>query len=374
MMQGYGSIRYIQSFSIISLLVRNGYSLVKSHTVVVSCKEALEKIKEAKTQGKDIAELVETEFTGENLEDFKKLKEMILEKVKVSEESIKKRLDRFEYLVNKVKKDIDEKYPSDEIGVLTEKIKHSPNDPEFFSKRSHCFYKNGDYKSAVDDITRAIQLGLSDAKYYHRRSSIYFNTQEYDRALNDVEKAIKLDPNVAAYYNTIAAVFKAQKKYNKALQNYNKAIQMDPENGTYIANRDRLYRVIDERIAKIVQDVKLTLSGADKKALRKMAVDCGFSKREVIKKAEKAIKEKAKKDGRLFLWGFLKGLKIVGNVILVLVFLVLLFFILYIYLKAGNELSAAPVSKLAYVLKHSLTSTFFILNFLTRLFQNSLMF
>jgi GTPase Era involved in 16S rRNA processing len=93
----------------IKKLVENGYSLVKSHTVVVSSKEALEKIKEARANGKDIAKLVETEFTGENLEDFKKLKQMILKRVTTTDKDIENRFERFKQLYETLKKDVLEK-------------------------------------------------------------------------------------------------------------------------------------------------------------------------------------------------------------------------------------------------------------------------
>jgi GTPase Era involved in 16S rRNA processing len=93
----------------IKLLVQNDYHLIKGHTVVVSSKEALEKIKEAKAGGKDITKLVENEFTGENLEDFRKLKQMILKRVMTTDEDIKARLTRFEELYEIIKKDALEK-------------------------------------------------------------------------------------------------------------------------------------------------------------------------------------------------------------------------------------------------------------------------
>jgi GTPase Era involved in 16S rRNA processing len=113
--------------------VRKDYSLIKSHTVVVSSKEALkkirdtiEKIREAKKEanGKDIAELVETEFADENLKEFKKMKDMILKRVRISARDIEERLTRFEELYKIIMEDAKEK------GIDLKTV-HSPDRPRW---------------------------------------------------------------------------------------------------------------------------------------------------------------------------------------------------------------------------------------------------
>jgi hypothetical protein len=105
------------------LRVQNDYDLVKSQTVVVSSKEALEKTRDARAEGKDIVKLVETEFIGENLEDFKKLKQMILKRLTVTSEAIEKRLKRFEELYETLNKD------AAEHGIRLPPIVKGPNPP-----------------------------------------------------------------------------------------------------------------------------------------------------------------------------------------------------------------------------------------------------
>jgi GTPase Era involved in 16S rRNA processing len=123
----------------IKKVVQTDYHLIKSKTVVVSSKEAFEKINEKiekiekadeknaaepikiKANGKDIAELVETEFTGENLEEFKGLKDMILKKVRITDEAIKARLTRFEELYETIMKDAREK--GYDLGDISTEVK-----------------------------------------------------------------------------------------------------------------------------------------------------------------------------------------------------------------------------------------------------------
>jgi hypothetical protein len=198
-----------QTNETIKLQLRNDYDLVKGQTVVVSSKEALEKTKDARAEGKDIEKLVETEFTGENLEDFKKLKQMIQKRVTVTSEAIEKRLTRFKEL----------------------------------------------YKTLKED-----------AKIH----------------------GIDLDSTPAPPPPT--------------------------EPGLNPPNEKAMRDFVEE----ITRDGKWTLSRAKKKALREKAVEYGFSKREAVKMAKRAIKEKVK-GIRLLWWYLLKLLKIIGIVILVFI-------------------------------------------------------
>jgi GTPase Era involved in 16S rRNA processing len=93
----------------IKIRVRNDYHLVKGDTVVVSAKEAFDKIKKARSERKTISKLLDAEFTGENLEEFKELKRKIQKKVEITDADIENRLTRFEEFYEKLKKDASDK-------------------------------------------------------------------------------------------------------------------------------------------------------------------------------------------------------------------------------------------------------------------------
>jgi GTPase Era involved in 16S rRNA processing len=184
--------------------LRRDYKLVRGNTVVVSSKEALEKITKVKQGKQEIQKFFETEFQDENLEGFIELRAMINKLTTVADENIKKRIENFEELYQRLKKDAE-------------------------------------------------------------------------------EKSIRL-PDL-------------------------------------IISEEKVMRDFIEEIVYVnIYGDKLTLSRNQKKALRELAVEYGFSKRKAIKMAEKAIKEKTI-GIRRFLWFLLKVLKIAGIVILLLVIL-----------------------------------------------------
>ncbi|MHC6203060.1 dynamin family protein [Breznakiellaceae bacterium SP9] len=90
-------------------ILRKDYRLMKADTVIVSSKNALEIIRQAEEENRDIAETVEKEFQGENLEGFKKLRDLILERIgHQDEKSENERAANFESLFETLRDDAKE--------------------------------------------------------------------------------------------------------------------------------------------------------------------------------------------------------------------------------------------------------------------------
>jgi GTPase Era involved in 16S rRNA processing/uncharacterized tellurite resistance protein B-like protein len=229
--------------------LRSDYKLVRENTVIVSSKEALEKIKKAGAEGKNVSELVEEEFTGENLEGFKELKKMINKLTVLTDENIKTRIENFEELYKRLKKDAAEK----NIRL-----------PELISSFS----------------------GIND-KFPFKVQSL----------INRISADGKLDEKEIKELKEIC---------EKLHINFDKAEKTAEAAANSVAEG-----IMRDFIESITRDGKLILNHDKKKALREKAVEYGFNKRMTIKTAKKAIKEKAK-GIHLFLWYLLKLLKIIG--------------------------------------------------------------
>jgi GTPase Era involved in 16S rRNA processing len=85
--------------------LQQDYRLIRENTVIVSSKNALEIIREAKKAGKDIRETVEKEFAGENLESFKILRDKLREKIEKKDEYLEGRITHFQELYDGLKSD-----------------------------------------------------------------------------------------------------------------------------------------------------------------------------------------------------------------------------------------------------------------------------
>ena len=86
-----------------------------------------------------------------------------------------------------------------------------------------------DYKGAITDYNKAIQLNPSDTLAYYNRGVAKYNLKDYNAAIADYNKYIQLKPDDAdAYYNRGGAKDDL-KDYIGAISDYNKAIQLNPD-------------------------------------------------------------------------------------------------------------------------------------------------
>jgi Tfp pilus assembly protein PilF len=99
-----------------------------------------------------------------------------------------------------------------------------------------------DYRSAVEDLTRAIGMAPGVGAYYDMRGQAYWYLREYERAFEDFNKAIELDPKCApAYYHRGNFSEKLQ-RYESAIEDMARAVELDPDNRSYKRRLDELKR------------------------------------------------------------------------------------------------------------------------------------
>ena len=86
-----------------------------------------------------------------------------------------------------------------------------------------------DYKSAIADYDRAIQLKPDYAKAYYNRGLAYDHQGKYSKAIADYNRAIQLKPDYAEAYNNRGLAYDHQGKSNEAIADYDRAIQLKPD-------------------------------------------------------------------------------------------------------------------------------------------------
>jgi len=129
-----------------------------------------------------------------------------------------------------------------------------------YNREGERCYSLKQYKEAVENYTRAIQLQANNSIFYNNRGCSYDNLREYDKAISDYNKAIELDPfNSTAYYNR-GYTYNNLKEYEKAISDYGKAIELSPNNATAYNNRGSIYIVLgrtDEAISDLNKAIEL---------------------------------------------------------------------------------------------------------------------
>jgi tetratricopeptide (TPR) repeat protein len=93
-------------------------------------------------------------------------------------------------------------------------------------------YLKEDYKGAIRDIDKAIQLDPNYADAYQCRGLSYSALQNYKLAVKDYDKAIQLKPNVADLYFFRGNAYAGIEEYKLALRDYDKAIELKRKDGS----------------------------------------------------------------------------------------------------------------------------------------------
>jgi tetratricopeptide (TPR) repeat protein len=104
----------------------------------------------------------------------------------------------------------------------------------FYFNRGFTHYGNGDDKSAIADLTRALQDKRSDphvrALCLVGRARCYISQEKSGPAMSDLNAAIKLNAKDSQAYHLRGIVHKVAHEYDKSLADYEKAIALDPKN------------------------------------------------------------------------------------------------------------------------------------------------
>jgi tetratricopeptide (TPR) repeat protein len=128
--------------------------------------------------------------------------------------------------------------------------------------RATAHRKLGNYRQAVEDSSKAIEIDPTLAMAYCQRA---FSLQqgEFDnrveKSFSDATKAIELDPTIALSFILRGNVFFERKEYSKSLADYSKAIELNPGSYSAHSGRARTYHALRE-VAKAREEIDQALS------------------------------------------------------------------------------------------------------------------
>lgn len=87
----------------------------------------------------------------------------------------------------------------------------------------------GDFESAIKELTETIKLNPQDYDAYNMRAIAYSELKKLDKAIEDFAKCIELKPIAEAYYNRGAAYF-AKGSYKEAHNDFTQCLKLEPDN------------------------------------------------------------------------------------------------------------------------------------------------
>ena len=108
-------------------------------------------------------------------------------------------------------------------------MKH--HDATLYADRGYVYNMLGEYKSAIRDLTKAVELNPLLVSAYDNRGTVYKSLKDYGAAMRDYSKAIELKPDYARAYQNRGIIYHALKDTAAAMQDYDKAIELDSSYG-----------------------------------------------------------------------------------------------------------------------------------------------
>ena len=131
------------------------------------------------------------------------------------------------------------------ITEFTKAIQLNPNYAMAYYARSLTYQELGDSNSAMNDINVAINIHSNDARYYLWRGLMYLenvNILNYEKAVIDFTKSIELLPSNVEAYTQRGYAYHKLNKLQLAINDLNKAIELNPLEAEAYRNRGIVYK------------------------------------------------------------------------------------------------------------------------------------
>lgn len=109
--------------------------------------------------------------------------------------------------------------------------KYDPKNASVFYNLGNAKSKLQDYKGAIEDFTKSIEL-YPDSDAYNNRGIAKARLGDHKGAVEDFTKAIDLDPTDPSTYSNRGGSRGALADFTGALEDFTKTIELDPKDGS----------------------------------------------------------------------------------------------------------------------------------------------
>jgi tetratricopeptide (TPR) repeat protein len=133
-----------------------------------------------------------------------------------------------------------------------------------YREQGFIYHLQGNYKRAIAEYNKAIELDPRQASYYRERGLIYKVKGNYDRAMADYDRAIALDPQEADAYHQRGRVRTALGQLKEALADLDRAIALDPQRVLAYSSRAVVHNALGQPQATLADfDRAIALDSQD---------------------------------------------------------------------------------------------------------------
>ena len=136
-------------------------------------------------------------------------------------------------------------HPNNKLENLQE-FEQIENSSSFFAGKGFTAGLNGDYKSAIEYFSKAIELNPQDSISYHQRGLCYYYENDYEHALKDFNKTINLNPNLTDAYGNRSLTKMQLGDYEGAIKDIEKVLKIAPNNPKSIKQKELILKNINK--------------------------------------------------------------------------------------------------------------------------------
>ena len=128
------------------------------------------------------------------------------------------------------------------IVFFSEILQKNPDDFVALNNRASSFYLQKNYKDALVDVKKAMEIDPNYSLAYFTYGKILTDLREYDEALNQFNKCISIEPNYFQTYGALGFLYYNKREYEKALEFFNLALLNLPNDELILNNRGANYK------------------------------------------------------------------------------------------------------------------------------------
>jgi Flp pilus assembly protein TadD len=136
---------------------------------------------------------------------------------------------------------------SDAISILSSAIKSNPKDRNLFQERGKCYLRNRQNYQALQDFTKAFELGAPTAVLYRERANAHFFLHNFDQCLRDLDGATKLSKPIVDDYLLRANCHSSLGNPQLVIENCTAALKLAPKNAEAYYVRAKAYSILNQQ-------------------------------------------------------------------------------------------------------------------------------
>ncbi len=169
---------------------------------------------------------------------------------------------RYHYALEIGKLALKETDPAKQVQIRKEAIAEDDLSLQVYSKNNDVYSHKGlmyyaikDYKNALENYTKAIELGDKDAKTFSNMGTLYSEIGQPDKAIENYRKAVQYDPRFVDARRNLGCMLAISKDFKQAIVEFQEALKYDPHNADILFFMGSAYKDMgDEKNAQIYLD------------------------------------------------------------------------------------------------------------------------